>query len=83
MLNVEQFATIVITSDAINMAKPGNAGANFTWDSWAGWTVKYVQIQWMMANRNIKILEKPKNKALMERIARRVAEDFKIITGKP
>lgn len=84
MLNVRQFATIVITNEAIEMAIPGNAGPKFTWEtSFLGIALCQTRVQWMMAGRNTKILEKPDNKALIERIAKDTAEKFKLITGKP
>ncbi len=82
MLNIEQFATICAHSLAIHMAKPGNAGPNFTWDeSFPRMAVTHIQTQWFLANRSERTINQ--RLVMVERIAKKVARDFAEITGKP
>jgi hypothetical protein len=83
MMNVEQFATLVITRVAIDLATPGMIGPNFTWAvSFPRMAIGEVKTQWWMANRNTKILEKPKNKLILERVAQETAASFAAITNR-
>lgn len=82
VLNIEQFATIVIQSYAIRLAESGSVGPNFTWEiTFPAMAVGYTKTQWWMANRSERIFIK--NEEKVRQIAFEVAKQFALITGRP
>ena len=68
MLNIEQFARVVIYSYGLQLAQPGHVGPAFTWEeSFPSMAVGYVKSQWWMANRQERVFLK--NEAKVRAIA--------------